>query len=189
MKLRNELKKFSERVDDIFLFGSVARGKRNPSDTDVLIIFKDVVDKEVERDIRLVLERHTTNISIISKTYKNVFDSSFDARESLLFESVSLLTGQKYSDRFGFSSKVMFKHSVENLSNVERTKFYYALNGRGSSKGIVSTLGVLRLSRGVFLVDLKHSDEFKSFLDSWNIDCTKIPFLIPSRLNKTKFLG
>ena len=73
IKLRNSLKKIvraTKSIDDILLFGSIIRGKQNPQDIDIMILFKEKVDKATEYKIRKELEKYAKNISIVSKTQK-----------------------------------------------------------------------------------------------------------------------
>ena len=94
-KLKNKLKKLLDQypeVIDVVVFGSVVRGKKKPSDIDILVLFKTKVLKQVEYKIRKTIEQTYETVSIISKTEKTLLDSSFDARESYLFEGVSFIT-------------------------------------------------------------------------------------------------
>ena len=94
-KLRNELKKFVNthtEVDDVILFGSVVRGKKEPNDIDVIVLFESKVNKNTEYEIRKILKKFSQKISVISKTKETAVNFSFDARESILFEGFSLIT-------------------------------------------------------------------------------------------------
>jgi len=79
-------------VEDVLLFGSAVRGKVQPKDIDILILFKKKVDKHSEYLIRKELENYYSNLSIVSKTLTTALEPTFDARESILFEGVSLLS-------------------------------------------------------------------------------------------------
>lgn len=191
IKLKNRIKKIislHKEVDDVVLFGSIIRGKEKPNDIDILVIFKEKIDKEIELSIRKISEKEFTNVSIISKTQKTVIESSFDARESILFEGRSLLTGQTLAEKYGFSSLGMFKYNFSGWSNGKKTKFYYALNGRGNDKGISQKLHCIKFSDRVILVPLDRIEQFREFLNSWEIEFKYIPLIIPSRLNKRHLL-
>jgi len=191
MEFRNKLKNIARSLpglEDIILFGSAVRGKTNPKDIDVIILFKKNVDKNAEYKIRKELERHYKNISIISKTVRSVLEPTFDARESILFEGISILSGKRLSETQGFSPLGMFKYDIKNWNNLKRTKFYYALNGRSGKGGILQSLDCIKLSDNIILTNLEHVDQIKEFLDSWNLTYIYIPTLIPSRLNKKSIL-
>ena len=173
---------------DVILFGSAARGKERPNDIDVLILFKERVNKETEYGIRKELERYCKNVSVISKTELTVLDESFDARESVLFEGRSLITGKKLAEKYGFSSFGMFKYSFSGWDKLKKTKFYHALNGRAGKKGVADLLGCIKVSDSLILAPLEKIDEFREFLDSWKAAYTYIPTLIPGRLGRKKIL-
>ncbi len=190
-ELKNKLKRISKglpEIEDILLFGSVVRGKSNPKDIDVLILFKKKVDKNVEYKIRKELEKHYKNISIISKTKMNSLDPSFDARESILFEGTSLLSGKNLSERYGFSPVGMFKYNIKKWDNLKKTKFYYTLNGRSGKGGVLESFGGIKLSDNIILTPLDQIEQAKEFLDLWGLDYLYTPTLIPTRLNKKSIL-
>ena len=183
-RLKNKIKQHPE-IDDIILFGSLVRGKEKPNDIDILIIFKDKINKEIELEIKKTFKE---KISIISKTKKLVLEESFDARESILFEGKSFLDDKTLAEKYGYSSLGMFKYNFKDWTNVQRTKFYYALNGRGKSKGISQKLNSIKLSDRIIVLPLNKIEPFREFLESWEIEYKYIPMLIPNRLNKKKLL-
>lgn len=192
-RLRHELVKFVKahpEVVDIVLFGSVVRGKEKPGDIDVLVIFRDKVDKEVEYSIRKKVEKAYANVSVISKTGEGVMDESFDARESVLVEGKSLVTGKDLAGGYGLVSFGMFKYHFKGWDKLRKTKFYYALNGRGGKEGIADSLGCIKLSDSVMLVPLAEVEEFREFLESWGgLEYVYIPTMIPERLAKRRVLS
>ncbi len=186
--LKNKIRKYSE-IEDILIFGSTVRGKENPNDTDIMIIFKTTVDKNTEYKIKKELEKQYKNISIISKTKKTVLEPTFDARESILSEAISLVTGKNLANKYGFSSLGLFKYNIKGWSNVQKTKFYYALNGRTSKdKGIVQDLNCIKLADNIILAPLDKIEPLREFLDFWKINYTYTPILIPERMNSKKIL-
>jgi len=190
IKLKNELHKIVSihpELLDVLVFGSTVRGKQHPSDIDLLILFKAKIDKNIEYAVRKLLEKYAQNISIISKTEKTVLDTTFDARESMLFEAKSLLTAKNLAHQYGFSSFGMFKYQFTQWSKLQKTKFYYALNGRGK-KGIAEQFYCIKLSDSVMLVPLEHIEEFRSFLETWKIEYVYVPLIIPTRLGRKSIL-
>lgn len=190
-KLINSLKQVldkNEEILDIILFGSIIRGKQNPADTDILVLFKEKIDKNAEYNIKKLLEKYYKNISIISKTKENILSESFDARESILFEGISLISGRNIAQDYGFTQFGAFKYNFKEWDKLKKTKFYYALNGRSNSEGISDRLGCIKLSDSIVLVTLKNIENFREFLDSWNLQYIYIPMLIPSRLGRKKIL-
>lgn len=190
-KLRNKLKSLADKnqeVADILIFGSITRGKERPNDIDIIVLFKNQINKDIEYAIRKELEKGYKNISITSKTEKTALDESFDARESLLFEAKSLITEKNLAEKYGFHPFGMFKYDFGNWDKLKKTKFYHALNGRGDREGIISMLNCIKLSDSLILAPLEKIEAFKEFLDSWEIKYKYIPMLIPERLSKKKIL-
>lgn len=189
--LKNKLKEIAKKnseIEDIILFGSVVRGKEKPNDIDILLLFKNKINKDIEYTIRKEIEKHFKNISLLSKNIKTLYDSFFDAREGIFFEGISLLSGKQLCKKYGFSPLGMFKYEFKNWNKLKKTKFYYALNGRGTKKGIIEELHCIKLSDGIVLVPLPAIEKMKDFLESWEIKYIYIPILLPERLNKKEFL-
>lgn len=189
-KLKSDLKRIirGSEVEDIILFGSAVRGKEKPQDFDILVLFKNQVNKKLEYNIRKALEKYFSNLSIISKTSQTVLEETFAARESLLFEGQSLLSQTNFAKRYGFASLGLFKYGFEGWSKLKKTKFYYALNGRSGKKGIIDNLNLIKLSDGLLLSPLNNIEKLREFLDSWKINYLYVPLLLPERLNKKKLL-
>ena len=178
----------ANEIKDIILFGSSVRGKLMPSDLDILIVFANSINKDIEYELSKKLSSHVNNLSVISKTEKTSLDKAFDARESLLFEAQSLITEKNLAEEYGFHSFGMFKYNFGNWDKLKKTKFYYALNGRGNKEGIASMLNCIKLSDSLILAPLEKIEAFKEFLDSWGINYKYIPILLPERLSKKKIL-
>lgn len=190
-KLNKNLQKIVKEIatiDDIILFGSVVRGKENPRDTDILIIFKEKINKEEEYLIRKKLEKYFPNVAVISKTKNSLYEPSFDAREAILLEGISLVSGKKIAEKYGLSSLGLFKYDFEKWNKLTQTKFYYALNGRGKETGFLQKIGGIKLSNKIVLVPLDKTEKMKEFLSSWKFSYKYIPLLLPERLNKKTIL-
>ncbi len=191
IRLKHRLKRILikyPKMADIILFGSSARGKENPRDRDILVLFEKEIDKNAEYSVRKELEKYYAGINIISKTEKNILEESFDAREGILFEGKSLVSGKRFAQRYGFLSFGAFKYNFEGWSKLKKTKFYYALNGRGKKNGIARRLGCIKLSDSLILTSLEKIEKFKEFLDVWKINYRYIPLLLPTRLGRKKIL-
>jgi predicted nucleotidyltransferase len=189
-KAANELnKKHPQLIDDILLFGSTIRGKLIPNDIDILIIFNKKVDKDVEYEFKKQISNFIPNLSLISKTINSIKDQSFSARESVLFEGYSLLKKEFISNKSGFSSYGFFIYNTKTLSNTNKTRFYYALNGRRESKGIADTQDWFKISDNLIAVPLSGIENAKEFFTQWNIEYIYLPTLIPSRLAKKHIIS
>lgn len=190
-KLKNSLKNIAKglpEVDDILVFGSIIRGKIHPSDIDIMILFKKAVDKDAEYIIRKEIEKHYGNASVISKTLKTALEPTFDARESILFEGVSLLSGKNLAKDYGFSSMGMIRYEIKGWTNLQKTKLYHALNGRSGKGGMLKELDCTKFSDNIIIVPLNKIEQIKDFIESWKINYTYMPILIPERMNSKKIL-
>ncbi len=185
--LKHRLKKYPG-VEDILLFGSSVRGKYTPGDIDILVLFTTQVSKEMEYEIRKELSQFSSHVSLISKTKKTILDPAFDARESILFEGKSLFSKKTLAEQYGFSSLGMFRYAIKGWSNLQKTKFYYALNGRSGKGGILDLFHAVKFSDSVFLVPMDKIEPMKEFLDSWKITYMYTPILLPERMNHKRFL-
>lgn len=187
IKLKNNLKNIIDsNVNDILLFGSTARDKNKPNDTDILMIFEKRVDKEIELKVKKEIEKFYKKVIIVSKTTKTIFEESFDARESIIFEGISLIENKIIAEKYGFCSIGMFNYETKSLTNLQKTKFYYTLNGRRSS-GLLKNLKCVKLSDNIILAPLDKIDELKEFFELWKINYKYIPTMIPVRMKKILF--
>lgn len=180
-------RKHADAIKDIILFGSTVRGKNEPGDTDILLLFKDRVDKDIEYEFKR--SASIEDLSIISKTEETFYAASFDARDSIIFEGYSLLRKERLSRTMGFDSLGIFIYSTKSLNNAKKTLFYYALNGRRGTKGRMGSLDAIKLSDNILAVPLERVEETKEFFSSHHIEFTYVPSLIPSRLAKKHIIG
>jgi len=181
-------KKYKDLISDIILFGSLMRGKTDYRDIDVLIIFRKKIDKDIEYKLKKLFSKIEKKILIISKTERNYKDTSFDGREGVLFEGYSLVNSRPIASDFGFASFGMFLYDTSKLSNTLKTRFYYALNGRKSSKGAIDGIEGIKLSDNILAVPLDRIELAKEFLDYWKLEYRYVPSLIPQRLGRKKIL-
>lgn len=182
-------RKYEAEIKDIILFGSLMRGKPEPQDIDILILFRKKIDKEIEYEFKKLLLPKIKNISLISKTEETCQESSFDAREGILFEGYSLIKGSFLAEGFGFISFGLFFYSTKELSNTDKTKFYYALNGRNLAKGMVEKLKGIKLSDNLIAFPLDEIELAKNFFDFWKLEYRYVPALMPQRLGRKEIIG
>lgn len=182
-------KKYKKEIKDIVLFGSLVRGKIKPEDIDILIIFKTKINKNIEYALKNLLLKYTQKISLLSKTEKEYIEPSFDARESILFEGYSLINSRFLSGDFGFISFGLFFYDTRNMTNVKKTKFYYALNGRRSIKGLIDEWNAIKISNNIIAVPLNKIELAKEFFETLNINYKYMPSLIPKRMGRKEIIG
>ena len=180
-------KKYKEEIKDIILFGSSLRGKSEPEDIDILILFNKKINKEIEYEFKKQVS--IKNISLISKTEDALHDPSFSAREAILFEGYSLIKKHLISSQSGFDSLGMFIYYTKEFTNVKKTRFYHALNGRRGSPGVIDLLKAIKLSNNIIVVPLEKIEEAKEFFEQQNIEFKYVPSLMPARLAKKHIIS
>src|SRR3989338_7446373 len=129
-KFSSEISRFysenQSEILDIILFGSTARGAEKPNDIDLLIIFKNEENVDVVYALRKRLENLQLAVTVVSKNYTSLMDTTFRAKESILSEGYSLLKRESLAHGFGYLNFIAFRYALKNLNNSERTRFHYA---------------------------------------------------------------
>jgi len=197
MKLRNRLpsllknkesrnkvyafyQRHQEKIVDIVLFGSTVRGKEKPSDIDILIIYKEREDLTLNHELKKILG---TGFQITSRTYKNLFDRAFLARESFIFEGYSLLYDTLLSEGLGLRAYILFKYVITEFPKSKSMRFYYALYGRSNdTEGVLQKYHSIKFSDTILLTPLEYSEPMKDFLAHWEIPFMQLPILFPMRM-------
>lgn len=182
-KFLNEIKVFfkenKSKLIDIILFGSVVKGKEEPKDIDLLVLFKEKKDLDLSYKLRKKLEKKNFKVEIISKTYKELFESVFKAREAILSEGFSLIYKKFLSEGFGYINFILFKYELRKFSKSDRMRFYYSLYGRGKEKGMIKKLNLIKFSETILLCFIEFENKVMEYLDAWKIEYIKFPILIP----------
>lgn len=74
--------------------------------------------------------------------------------------------------------RVLFTYSTEHLLKKDKVRFFYALKGRGDSKGIVERCKIEHLGRTVLLVPEHFAAEVDEFLKYWKCAYQKREVLV-----------
>ncbi len=182
LELTNEVKKFQERnsdeILDIILFGSFVRGKKKPNDIDILTIFKNKENFDLSYKLKKIFEKYKLDVEITNVIYQKMFDIDFLPRSSILSEGYSLIRDKTFSESFGFKSFIMFIYSQKDFSQTKRMRFHYALNGRNDNLGILEKISAIKLTDKCVISPLEKSEEFKDFLDFWDISFSSFNILM-----------
>ena len=179
-------KRHKRELLDIILFGSLIRGKTEPNDIDVLLLFTLKVDKEIELAFRGQCKEK--NLDLLSKTVESCQQETFLARDSLLFEGYSLVQRRFLAAQYEHTSFGLFFYATKDLSNTRRTRFYYALNGR-TSLGMVERLQAIKLSDSILAVPLSTIEPARLFFEHWNLPFRYVPVLLPERMARKHILA
>jgi len=185
-KFRTSVKEFFNKnkgeLLDIVLFGSSMRGKDKPKDIDILILYKNNKDIDLSYEFRKEIEKIGFNVEVTDKTYKDLFNSSFKAREAFLGEGYSLVYDTFLSKGLGYMNLVLFKYNLKGFNKSKRMRFYYSLYGRNGRKGVLNDFSVIKFSDSVLLCPVQNSENIKEYLQNWGIDFIEFSLLIPDRL-------
>ena len=184
----NEVKAFQKKhadiVLDIILFGSIVRGAEKPGDIDILMLYAVKEDQNLNYELRKKLESIIARpVSITGRSYAQLFQKTFNPREGILSEGISLIRMEAMSEGFGYNSFALFTYALKNLNNSQRTRFYYSLYGRKRDGGIIKKLSAIKLTDTVLLVPQRHSDEARAYFEHWKIEYKIVPALLPLRVS------
>ncbi len=169
-----EFGKANPGIWDFCVYGSLVRGKSEPGDIDIAII----LERPASLENKLVLsQKLRSRLSGISKENFDVrcvgvedfIDSNFLARAGILGEGFLVLKGKPLSEVLGFKSYAIFTYTLENMTNSEKVKFNYSLNGRRGEIGMMRLKSCERMGSGVLKVPLEHSEEFEEFFEKHRI--------------------
>lgn len=180
--INKSLKK--QEIIDILLIGSAVRGKENPNDIDLIVIYiektKDII--ELNYALKKDLSRISKDFEIIGKRYSELFKPVFIAREAILSESYSFRTKKPFSEGLGYANFVLFRYSLKKMSKSKKMQFYYALHGRGKREGILKKSNGYKFSEGIILCPVENSEFLKEFFEKWHLKYLDFPALIPNRI-------
>jgi len=178
--LKSESKKLkSKELFDIILYGSSVKGKREINDIDIIFIFHNLpLEKRLEIIQKFKLKLNIRNLDIKSINLKELFDKTFLARQGIILEGISLLDGKPFSKKLGFESFSLFEYNTKSLSNTEKVKLTFALNGRRKEKGLIDKLNAKKLGNGKIIIPITNSNLFSEFLEKLNIKFTLKNILI-----------
>ena len=162
-----------KKVFDIVLYGSSVRGKGKPRDIDIMLILKNVDRKEyydMPYMFRKEIEGKEIKVDVKGMFLEELFSPELLARQGLIIEGYSLIKKEYLGKMLGFDRFSLFVYSLKNLSLTGKTKFQYALKGRGDRKGVSSQLGGISIGIGSILIPVEKSELFKEFLARWEVN-------------------
>jgi len=161
----------SNKVLDVVLFGSAARGKSVPKDVDICILIND---KDEKKSLDLV-----DSLGLVTDKFKNKFHvsivqaSDFIAgtglSKILLLEGYSICRSKPFSEELGFKNVSLFVYTLKSFSKSRRVQFHYLLKGRGSSKGLLAEVGAKFISDGIIEINIEKEDLLREVFDQWEV--------------------
>ncbi len=187
LKLKSELKNFlrqnNESLIDIILFGSSLKGKDSPKDLDIILLFKEKRDINLSYALSQKIKKLGLNPEIVDKTYNELFQNSFIAREAILSEGFSIKNEKFIANGLGYIIYFLFRYDLKNFNKSQRMRFYYALYGRNNNLvGVLTELKAVKFSDTVILCPLENVYKMKSFFENLKINFVEFPIIIPERI-------
>lgn len=186
-KFKSEIKDFFDKnttdILDIILFGSSIKGKEKPKDIDLLILYKDKKNIDLSYELKKRIENKGYNMEIIDKTYKELFEEPFKAREAILSEGYSIVYERFLSEGLGYMAFHLFKYELKGFNESNRMRFYYSLYGRDKDQGgILKELKLIKFSDSILFCPTENTEKLKEYFENWKIKFLEFPMMIPSRL-------
>lgn len=159
---------YKSKIIDVLLFGSLAKNKFKPEDIDIAIILKSTKESELldlmEKFSKYFNRKIHLNLIIIETIFTNPLF------KTLIDEGISLLDNKSLHQKLGYESGAIFSLNLTRLEKSKKVLFSYALHGKKDQEGILKKLNGKEIGRAVFLIPIKFIDEFKQFLEVWNVD-------------------
>mgnify|MGYP001597250352 FL=1 len=172
--LRKPKLKYNKDVLDIVQFGSSVEEGKTPNDLDVAVIFSKIPLKEQldqSQEIKKQLEKLVEiPVHINSFDLYSLFDSSNFAKESILFYGKSIIHGDDFAKRLGFSPKIQIYYSLKKLKKKDKIRFNYMLNGRGGEYGLLREHKGGLLKPGLIEINPGSGSIFINSIKEYNVD-------------------
>lgn len=170
-------KQWKAKVVDILLFGSAVKGKSNPSDIDLCIVFRDKVDLSIVKEAESILE---DKFHVSSLVVDNFFTNIHSLAKTVLFEGKSILTNKTLTESLGFDSSLFFSYNLSKEDNSKKVRFVYLLRGRGNDIGLVKRWGGEFVSNNAFILPVDRDNEAQEVFDSWKVNFKRKRLLLMS---------
>ncbi len=159
---------YKTKIIDIVIFGSSVKGKYLPADIDIAVILKNTKESEfidlIEKFNSYFDRKVHLNLLAIETAFQN---SLF---KTLLEEGISLIDQKPLYKKLGYEPGCIFSINLTKLDKSKKVLFSYALHGKNKQKGILSSLNGGEIGRAVLFIPISYTEEFKAFLELWNVD-------------------
>ena len=177
LKNLNKLLEYEKEsnIFDIVVYGSSLKGKTDPEDIDIIVIFLEgSLNERLNKlqEIKQKIKKIEKKIDFKQMLLKDFFSTVFLARAGILLEGYSLFKKRKFCETLSFRSFTLFWYKLDKLTHSQKVKFNYILAGR-NKKGIIKELEGIRLTNGVIKIPIESSYIFEDILKENNISFDK----------------
>lgn len=175
-RLKTEWEKYwKEDLLDILLFGSATKGKDQPNDIDLCLIFRNKIDLQLVKSIETMLGE---NYHLSSLTADNFFTEIHSLARTILFEGQSIISGKSLAENFGLKASLLYSYDLSSESSSKKVRFVYLLRGRNGSIGLVKEWMGDFISNSAFIVPIKKDKVVQEVFDAWKIRYCRKKFLL-----------
>ena len=166
-KLKSEWKThWKNEIVDILLFGSINRGKLNPNDIDICLVFRDKVDLNIVKKVNTLLGE---SFHVSSLIIDNFFTNYHSLAKTIFFEGKSLITGKSLIESYSMRSQVLYSYDLSKENASKKVQIVYLLRGRNTDEGLVKVWKGEFISNSSFIVPLESDSEIIEVLDKWKV--------------------
>ncbi len=167
--LKKQKLNYSKNVIDVVQFGSSILTSAEPNDIDIAVIFHKIpLNEQLEeaQKIKKQLQEQTQlPIHIKSYDFYSFFDKGNFAKESILLNGKSIITGRNFSESFSLTPRIQIYYSLAKLEKKDKVKFNYLLSGKGGDYGLLRKYNGKLLKPGLIEINPEYE---KIFIDSLN---------------------
>lgn len=156
---------YSNDVADVVQFGSSIHSDK-PNDIDIAVIFGKIPIKEQlnqSQEIKKQLQKISEKpVHISSFDFYSLFSSGNFARENIIFNGRSIISGEYFAENFGLTPAVQISYSLKNLNKKDKIRFNYLLNGKKGKYGLLRKFGGKIISPGMIEIAPENQELFIS---------------------------
>ncbi len=154
--LKNLLKNYKE-IDDLIIFGSLAKNKEEPKDIDIALIAE-------KKDIHLatLLKKELPANAHISVITKNELLTNPLAL-TLIREGYSIAKDDYIKTIFKINPMKLYSYNLLHLNSSNKTLFNISL------KKTIKRINGEKIGAGSVLIPIENSGYFEEFLDAWQM--------------------
>lgn len=167
--------KYKSKVIDLVLFGSSAKNKFNPHDIDIAVLLKNTKEAELPALMKGFSSFFDKTIHLNPLLVETLFNNPLF--NTLLKEGISLLDQKPLYEKLGYESGALFSFNLTRLKKSQKVLFSYALHGKKGQEGILKKVKGRLLGRLVVFVPVNEIEEFRRFLESWQIEFYRMDIL------------
>jgi|SRR3989344_1554468 len=157
----------NEELDDIIIFGSSIKGKKNANDLDLCFVLNKPNDDLVKSALDK-FEKEDIAVHITRSKFSSILDDSM-LWKTLIHEGFSIRKGKNISDILGLKPYLLFQYILTRLDITKKQSFSHALYGSGGRVNYLKKLNGLKIGRNAVAVPLETSEELRAFFETWNL--------------------